>query len=104
MTRPHPLGLREMVSDEPFPHSQETNLPQLVGPPIVIKAIKRHLKDFIGLPKAIPSSVISLVDLNGMSKKDKTDRNKAKELRLATLGSPEAPANTAVRSTHPSKP
>lgn len=75
MTRPTPFSSEtELVSYQPFPHCQETNLPQLVGPSIIIKAIKWHLKDFIGLSKAIPSSVVSLVDLNGMSKKiDKTE-------------------------------
>ena len=48
---------------------QWSDLPKLVGPSIIIKAIKRHLKDFIGLPKAIPGSVVPLIDLNSMPKK-----------------------------------
>lgn len=55
-----------------------------MGPSIIIKAVKWHLKDFIGLPKAIPSSVVPLVDLNGMSKKWKRQVVKKAESRLAT--------------------
>ena len=55
-----------------------------MGPSIIIKAIKWHLKDFIGLPKAIPGSVVSLIYLNSMPKKWKRKRKKA-ESKLATF-------------------
>jgi hypothetical protein len=85
MTKPYPLGReKETVSYQPFPRCPVTNLPKLVGPSIIIKAIKWHFKDFVSLPKAIPSSVVSLVDLNGMSKKQtKQPSYMAKELKLA---------------------
>lgn len=44
-----------------------------MGPSIIIKAIKWHLKDFIGLSKPIPGSVVPFIDLNGMSIKCKRD-------------------------------
>ena len=44
-----------------------------MGPSIIIKAIKWHLKYFIGLSKPIPGSVVPFIDLNGMSIKCKRD-------------------------------
>lgn len=38
-----------------------------MGSSIVIKAVKWHLEDLIGLPQSIPRSVVSFVHLNGMS-------------------------------------
>lgn len=50
-----------------------SDLPKLMGPSIIIKAIKWHLEDFIGLSKPIPGSVVPFIDLDGMSKKWKRD-------------------------------
>lgn len=54
-------------------------LPELVGPSVVIKTVKWHFQDFVGLPQAIPCSVVPFVHLYCMSVKgDESVRMKTK--------------------------
>lgn len=48
-----------------------STLPELVGPSVIIETVKWHFEDFVGLPQAIPGSVIPFIHLYGMSVKEK---------------------------------
>lgn len=67
----HALASSDHVRTNTKTTAPFSTLPELVGPSIVIKTVKWHFEDFVGLPQAIPCSVVPFVHLYCMSVKEK---------------------------------